>query len=220
MILIDRTFGQQEVDMAAKIIDKEEKRGQIMMAAIRLFAQKGFEKTTISDIAAEAEIGKGTVYEYFKNKEEMIHQSFHFFLQQTEIDFQNILLEKIPAVEKLKQILMAFGNVINAETESFVTMMFNFWGEAMRFQNTKNIIFTEMKKFYHSYRRIFADIIIEGMQDGSIRKSINPESVAIIIIGMLDGVMVQWLMDRDLINYEEILNTLISIILRGIADEG
>jgi AcrR family transcriptional regulator len=205
--------------MAAKLVDKEEKKNDIMMAAVRLFARKGFEKTTISDIAVEAGIGKGTVYEYFSNKEEMIHQSFHFFLKQMEMDFEDILLTDLPAVEKLKQILQAFGNVINAETEGFVTMMFNFWGEAMRSQDTKNIIFTEMKKFYHSYRKIFADIIIEGMQDGSIRKNINPEGVAIIIIGMLDGVMVQWLMDRDVIDYKEILNTLISLILKGIAHE-
>jgi AcrR family transcriptional regulator len=206
--------------MAAKLVDKEEKKNEIMMAAVRLFARKGFEKTTISDIAVEAGIGKGTVYEYFSNKEEMIHQSFHFFLKQTEMDFEDILLTDLPAVEKLKQILRAFGNVINAETEGFVTMMFNFWGEAMRSQDTKNIIFTEMKKFYRSYRKIFADIIIAGMQDGSIRKNINPEGVAIIIIGMLDGVMVQWLMDRDIIHYEEIFNSLISLILRGIAHEG
>ncbi len=202
--------------MSAKIVDKVEKKSQIMMAAITLFAQKGFEKTTINDISKEAGIGKGTVYEYFQNKEEMINESFHFFLSHMELGHEAILEQDTMASDKMKRILLSFANIVTPETEGLMNMMFQFWGEAMRSQDTKNIIFHEMKKFYSQYRSLFADLIVLGMRDGSFRKNINPEHIASIVIGLLDGLMVQWLLDRELIRYDEILNSVATMVLEGI----
>jgi AcrR family transcriptional regulator len=204
--------------MSAKIVDKEEKKIKILMAAITLFARKGFEKTTINDISKEAGIGKGTVYEYFHNKEEMINESFHFFLSQMDLDHEHILKENTTAAEKMKQILSSFSYFIRPETEGLINMMFMFWGEAMRDQTTKNIIFHEMKNFYSEYRGLFMDIVVMGMQDGSFRKNINPEHIASIIIGMLDGMMVQWLLDRELIRYDEMISSVVTFVIDGIAE--
>ncbi len=204
--------------MSAKIVDKAEKKGKILMAAITLFAQKGFEKTTINDISQEAGIGKGTVYEYFHNKEEMINESFHFFISHMDLDHEHILKEKTTAAEKMKRILLSFSNFVRPETEGLINMMFQFWGEAMRAQDAKNIIFHEMKKFYGQYRSLFMDLVVMGMQDGSFRKNINPEHIASIIIGMLDGLMVQWLLDRELIRYDEMINSVVTLVIDGIAE--
>lgn len=204
--------------MSAKIVDKEEKKEKILVAAITLFAQKGFEKTTINDISKEAGIGKGTVYEYFQNKEEMINESFHFFLSQMDLDHEAILADKTSAAEKMKRILLSFSNFVTPETEGLMNMMFMFWGEAMREQSTKNIIFSEMKKFYGEYRNLFMNLVVMGMQDGSFRKNINPEHIASIIIGMLDGMMVQWLLDRELIRYNEMIGSVVTLVIDGIAE--
>ena len=51
-----------------RIVDKSRKKVEIMEAALRIFTKKGFSNSTISDIAIESGIGKGTVYEYFNNK--------------------------------------------------------------------------------------------------------------------------------------------------------
>ena len=70
----------------AKIIDKEEKRCDIALSAITLFCEKGIQQTSIDQIAKSAGVAKGTIYLYFKNKEELI---FEVIDRKSEIFFIN-----------------------------------------------------------------------------------------------------------------------------------
>jgi AcrR family transcriptional regulator len=205
--------------MSAKMVDKKEKKDQIIGAAIQIFAKKGFAKTTINDIANAAGIGKGTVYEYFSNKEEIINQSYRYFMRAMEFDFQEILIQEITGKEKLIRILEGFTQLTNSETMELVELMLDFWAEGIKTKNSQGILVEEMNKFYHSYRVILADVIIEGMGDGSFKKNINPRSVASMIIGTLDGAFVQWILDKNSIDYEEMVRTVIFTVLNGIAVE-
>jgi TetR/AcrR family fatty acid metabolism transcriptional regulator len=205
--------------MSAKVVDKKVKKDQIIGAAVQVFAKKGFAKTTINDIAHAAGIGKGTVYEYFSNKEEIINQSFRYFMRAMELDFQEILIQEITGKEKLIRILEGFSQLMNAETMELVELMLDFWAEGIKTKNSQGILMEEMNKFYHSYREILADVIIEGMGDGSFKKNINPRSVASMIIGTLDGVFVQWILDKKSIDYQEMVRTVTFTVLNGIAVE-
>lgn len=205
--------------MCAKIIDKKEKKNQIVLSAIETFVLKGFEKTTIHEIAQAAGIGKGTIYEYFESKEEIIHYAFKYFMTVMNIDFERILLADISARQKLENILDVMGDFVNPVTEPFLRLMFNFWGEAMRVTESKNMFLDDLHKYYVSYRSIFTDIIVEGMGDGSFKKNINPEALAAIIVGMLDGVMVQWILHKDMIDIPQVMNNLKSTLFKGIANE-
>ncbi|UCH95487.1 MAG: TetR/AcrR family transcriptional regulator [Candidatus Aminicenantes bacterium] len=205
--------------MCARVVDKKEKKDQIVEAAIREFARKGFSKTTINDIANAAGIGKGTVYEYFSNKEEIVHETFRFFMHSMEPDFQAILISGIPAKEKLKNILNGFSRFISAEYRELTELMLEFWSGAIKDKSSKGVMFNEMIKFYNVYREIFADIIIEGMGDGSFRKDINPRSTAAMIVGTLDGLLVQWILERESIDFQDILKAVTVTVLNGIAAE-
>ncbi len=205
--------------MSAKVVDKKVKKDQIIGAAVQVFAKKGFAKTTINDIAHAAGIGKGTVYEYFSNKEEIINQSFRYFMRAMELDFQEILIQEITGKEKLIRILEGFSQLMNSEILELVELMLDFWAEGIKTKNSQGILMEEMNRFYHSYREILADVIIEGMGDGSFRKNINPRSVASMIIGTLDGVFVQWILDKKSIDYQEMVRTVTFTVLNGIAVE-
>ncbi|MGD2090566.1 MAG: TetR/AcrR family transcriptional regulator [Candidatus Aminicenantes bacterium] len=206
--------------MCARVVDKKEKKDQIVEAAIREFARKGFSRTTINDIATAAGIGKGTVYEYFSNKEEIFHETFRFFMHSMEPDFQAILISKVPAREKLRQILDGFSHLINSEYHNeLMELMFEFWSEAIKDKGSKGVMFEEMITFYQVYREIFADIVIEGMGDGSFRKDINPRSTAAMIVGTLDGLMVQWILERESLDFQDIFKTFTNTVLDGITAE-
>jgi AcrR family transcriptional regulator len=203
--------------MSARVVDKKEKKDQIVEAAIREFSRKGFSRTTIDDIARAAGIGKGTVYEYFSNKEEIVHESFRFFMNSLEPDFQAILISGVPAKEKLVKIFDRFSHFISSEYQELVELMFEFWSEGIKEKGSKGVLFEEMIKFYHVYREIFADIIIEGLGDGGFRKDIDPRSTAAMIVGSLDGLLVQWALERENCDFKEILKTLTNTVLNGIA---
>ncbi len=203
--------------MSARVVDKKEKKDQIVEAAIREFSRKGFSRTTINDIARAAGIGKGTVYEYFSNKEEIVQESFRFFMNSLEPDFQAILISGVPAKEKLVKIFDRFSHFISTEYRELVELMFEFWSEGIKDKGSKGVLFEEMIKFYKVYREIFADIIIEGLGDGGFRKDIDPRSTAAMIVGSLDGLLVQWALERESCDFKDILKTLTNTVLNGIA---
>ena len=62
---------------------RTDKKNRIIEAAVMVFAQKGYASATIADIAARAEIGKGTIYEYFTSKEDLFFAVFKWFKIQT-----------------------------------------------------------------------------------------------------------------------------------------
>ncbi|MFH1415775.1 MAG: TetR/AcrR family transcriptional regulator [Elusimicrobiota bacterium] len=67
-----------------KIVDREEKKKEIALIALNLFAEKGFDGTSISDIANEAGIAKGSVYDYFKSKDQLIFHALKVWLVMIE----------------------------------------------------------------------------------------------------------------------------------------
>ncbi len=202
--------------MSPRVVDKKEKKEQIIMAALQMFKKKGFSQTTINDIAGAAGIGKGTVYEYFSNKDDIINEAFHFFMAGMEPDFEEILRAQITGKEKMVRLLEGFIEMMNPEAMEMVELMLFFWSEGLRNRDTKGMLYQGMDKFYVSYREVLADIIIEGMGDGSLRKNLNPRSVAALIIGALDGVMVQWFLNPKDIDYHDIVRTLSDVLLNSI----
>jgi len=202
--------------MCAKIVDKDEKKDHILKAAIGEFAKKGFAKTTISNIAQAAGIGKGTVYEYFKNKEEIINYSFNYFMRFVQFDIEAILIDDISARGKLERILDLFSDMNNLGSTDFVELMFDFWSEGIKSKDGRGGLLKDMNKFYRSYREVFTDIIVEGMSDGSFRKDINPGYIAAMIVGCSDGIMVQWVLDKEAVDFSEAMKTIKNTILRGI----
>lgn len=202
--------------MSPKVVDKEEKRDKILMAAIREFARKGLAKTTINDIAQAAGIGKGTVYEYFANKDEVVFHSFHFFMRSVEPDMESILIAKVSSRVKLERLFDSFNHFLDTHNRELMELMFDFWSEGIRSTHSKGILLEHMRKFYKVYREVFADVIIEGMGDGSFRKDINPDRAASMIVGCLDGLMVQWILDKENLDFPGILRTISNVMLNGL----
>lgn len=202
--------------MSALIVNKEEKRDLIVRAALKVFAEKGMAGTTIRDIAEEAGIGKGTVYEYFRDKEEIIHNSFFYFQKIFELDMSQILLSNDRGIEKLKRLMRIFVKVGQGENSEYMELVFDFWAQGIK-GHSKGLMLEEMKKFYIGYRKIFAEILSEGMVDGSIRNDVGPSALASILVGMLDGIMVQWVIDKECISIPAIEKNLEDLVLKGIA---
>jgi TetR/AcrR family fatty acid metabolism transcriptional regulator len=204
------------IKMSARIVDKKEKQELIIRAAIKLFARKGFARTTISDIAREAGIAKGTVYDYFDTKDNIIQNSFFFFIKELEFDFESILLSPVPAIEKLRQVFSAFSRTMQIEAnQQLLELMFDFWAESVKSTETKTRMFKEMDVFYQAYRKLCRDLILDGIREGSFREDLDAETMAVIILGMNDGIMVQWLLDKS-IDFEKTMKEMVDMVLKGI----
>lgn len=206
--------------MAARIVDKREKRDLILDAALKVFARRGFAQSTIQDIAVEAAIGKGTIYEYFRSKDDIIQNTWTAFMRVMGTQLDNIIDSTLSGAEKLRNILSAFLNVIQGESAGIVRIIFNFWAEAMRDTSQSNNMFVEMNKYYGIYRRAMASVLEQGVREGVFRSGLDTLTTASTLIGMLDGLMAQWILDPEALDFQLMAGEIPELVLRGIASPG
>lgn len=196
-----------------KIIDKKEKKTRILEASIRVFAKKGLSKTKMEDIAEAASIGKGTIYEYFRSKDEILEASFQHFLDGVESIFSQKLVGITDPLEKLFAYISAWADVLDSEYMEYVEIILDFWAEGIR---TKGKFATvDLPKYYEESRTLIQSILEECIRKRKIR-SVNTEVVASAIIGSLDGLIIQWVIDRNVFDMKTAVHTLAKVIIEGL----
>lgn len=203
--------------MAARFVDKKAKRDQILDAALQVFSRRGFAQATMQEIAAAADIGKGTLYEYFRSKDEIIHSTWLAFMRQMDKQLEGILATSLPATEKLRGVLAAFMAVIQDESFPVIRIIFSFWAEAMRDTSQQNNMFADMNHYYRLYRTAMAELVAQGIREGEFRSDLDPLTTASTLIGMLDGLLAQWILDPDALDYACMDCEIPELVIRGIA---
>lgn len=180
--------------MCPRIVDKENKKQEILEAAIRVFARHGIANTKMIHIAGEAGIGKGTIYEYFRSKEEIIRVAFQNFMSKMDAAGSAQLEKFTDPVDKLSHIVDGWMNIL-ADSYEESKVLVDFWAHSMRFDNDLGEF--DLKDIVNNYRFFLAGIIEEGIAGGAI-KPVDANAMASIIIGALDGLALHWIIGRDL----------------------
>ncbi|MDH4220590.1 MAG: TetR/AcrR family transcriptional regulator [Candidatus Aminicenantes bacterium] len=200
-----------------RIVDKKEKREKILEAAIFVFAKKGTAKTKTADIAEAAQIGKGTIYEYFKSKDEIMMAAFLYVIKKAE-DVVAFRLSKITDPwEKFVTYLSVWKEILQSEFKDYMEIMLDFWAEGIR-RKEKAATFS-LKKIYDENRDWLKSILDECVSQDKIYP-VNTHVVSSLILGALDGLMLQWIIDPGILDIEESLTEMEILILRGLKKEG
>jgi len=201
--------------MAPKIVDKEAKKIEILHAAIRVFSEKGAAKTKMIDIAIAAKIGKGTIYEYFRSKEEVFAGTFTLFYQGME----SMLLECVHSTDDPEEQLCNLVNVSLVEMlehgGEFINIMMDFWAESVRTKNEEIRSIINLKKIYDEFRALVVGILDAGIAKGVFRP-IDSHVMASFFIGALDGLMLQEIMDPGIIDMKKAAGTICDCFINGI----
>lgn len=194
-------------------IDKKtasDKYQRIIHAAIRVFAEKGFFHAKVADVAHVADVADGTIYLYFKNKDDLLvsifEHSMDYFIQNAEAKLSKVtdVVEKLRAFVRLHlemvHELPELAQVLQVELRSSSKFMKEYRPE----------------KFF-SYLNILRNILSEGQAAGIFVASIRPDLVKRAIFGAIDELALEWVLTRD--KRDEILSSgedLIEMLLRGI----
>jgi TetR/AcrR family transcriptional regulator, fatty acid metabolism regulator protein len=157
----------------------EEKYRMILNAAKQVFAMEGFYNSKVSEIAREAHVADGTIYLYFKNKDDILISLFEEELTRI-IKAQKIELENI--TDPLEKLIKFCDNHLTI-TESDRAL-----AEVMQVElRQSNKFMREYKnKHFLAYLNLIADIITQGQQQGVFRNDLKPEICARVIFGSLD----------------------------------
>ena len=165
--------------------EREERRNLILDAASDVFCAKGLAFATMDDVAAQAQLGKGTLYLYFKSREELLMGMLARLQCRLLEQFEQIGASKSDGMSKVRQLLTIYAQFMNEPPHPF-TVAVSRWISGTPFDDelTGNAAVQENRA------RLFAILyrsISEGQQDGSIRDGIDPGPTAVNLWTSLNG---------------------------------
>ncbi len=175
---------------------RREKRPLILRAATEVFAEQGFNSVTVAAIADRAGIGKGTVYEYFSSKDELLFAVFEW-MNEGIFERIHILLEDGGTTHDRLLMLLDLGARITREQRDMQAVVLDFWS-ASRGTKVEERYNKACLTTFRAYRRLVADVIREGQTAGAIRSTVDAEAVAAMVVAAMDGLGVQIFFDREL----------------------
>lgn len=199
-----------------KIVDRESKKRKILTAALKVFSRNGYYNTKISEIAREAKMGKGTLYEYFRSKEEIFAQSFLFLFAGLEEKLMQLMKSPLTPREKLEKVIELSLNEFIAHGEGFIEVVMDFWAEGIRNKHTEKYKEIDLKSLYTEYRNLVAAIIKEGMDSGEF-KNVDPMMEASFVMALLDGLMLQWFMDKNVFDLTSVSANIIQHVMNALS---
>ncbi len=201
-----------------KIREKEERRRQIMEAAKLVFSAKGFNRATMEEIAGEAELSPGTLYLYFKNKEEL-HTSLSIdILKYLTRQMREYVDEKKMSPEaKIYALRDAFIDVYEYDAMVLINLFHLQSGETLK--NLSGEVLQEIKEASADALGAITSIVQEGIDQGVFVDK-HPVALADIIWATYSGVVL-WVDSKRLLNNEkdfvkQTLGTAFDLIVAGL----
>lgn len=187
-----------------------DKREAILRAAIKVFAGRGYFNSKVADIAAEAGIADGTVYLYFKSKDEILHSIFDRAMEEFIAEGKRELAKIPEPVARLKRIAELHLSKLGADRDLAVVFQVELRGSIKFMQEFSAAGFAE-------YLDIIRETIEEGQASGDFRKDIKPVVAAKILYGSLDEMVTNWIVSNKAYPLPPMAAHVLQIFLGGLA---
>lgn len=172
----------------ARIIDKEEKRSDIALSAIHLFCEKGIQQTSIDEIAKSAGVAKGTIYLYFKNKEEIVFAIWDVFAGRHRAALAKRVRDDMSAKEKILE-FYNFSECEEDQNKEQVLMLYQHFVSSMLIDKT-GLYTAYFESFFQEDYDFLSDALNEGIKRGEFQVD-NIDLLINSIIMLLKGVLVR-----------------------------
>jgi len=197
-----------------RIVTRESNTGgdkyhRILNAAVRVFARQGFFQSTVSQVAREAGVADGTIYLYFKNKEDILVQFFSYRARQVFDDFKIAVDRAESAFGKLKCLIGRHLATFQEDRHMAVVYL-------SEIHQISRVAEPQIRAMSQRYADIVASIVECGQQEGSIRENLNLGLVKRMIIGAVDEVISTWLHAENEYDLTSLADPLADLLMHGI----
>jgi TetR/AcrR family fatty acid metabolism transcriptional regulator len=193
------------------VAKKTIRRESIIQAAIEVFSKKGFQAAGISEIAQRAGVADGTIYQYFKNKEDLFFsipiEKTNEFRSKVELHLKGIS----GALNKLRKFVWYFLYFFKTNPEYGRLLM-------LEMRVNKSFVKTETYDFLKQSVSSVLEIIEEGQKEGVIRKDVDIYLLRHLILGILEHMVTRWLLKEtkyDLLEHHQEVSRLLIEGLRA-----
>lgn len=187
-----------------------DKREAILRAAIVVFAQNGYFNSKVADIARAAGVADGTVYLYFKSKEEILRSIFERDVSEAIESGRAQLAKLSDPREKLRRIAQLHLERLGSDRDLAVVMQVELRGTTKFMEEFSTTGFAE-------YLRLIRETFEEGQRAGVFRRELNAKIVAKILFGALDEMATNWILSKRRYKLSPMADQVLDIFLHGVS---
>ncbi len=202
MSRLTRSSGQGR----AVVVDKRE---AILRAAIKVFAERGYFNSKVADIAGEAGIADGTVYLYFKSKDEILHSIFDRAMEEFISEGKKEIAEIAEADKRLRRIAELHLEKLGADRDMAIVFQVELRGSTKFMEEFSAAGFAD-------YLKIFQQTIEEGQKTGVFRNDLKPVICAKILYGALDEMVTNWILSKKAYPLAPLADEVLKIFFGGV----
>ena len=189
-----------------------DKREAILRAGVKVFAEKGYFNAKVADVARAAGIADGTVYLYFKSKNEILHSIFDQAMERFISEGRRELAKIGSPVDRLKKVAELHLKRLGDDRDLAIVFQVELRG------STKF-----MEEFsaagFHEYLEVIRKTIEEGQKEGIFRNDIKPIVCAKVLYGALDEMVTNWILSKRSYPLEPMAREVLMIFLKGVSAE-
>ena len=193
-------------------IEKTDKRDALLRAAIETFAARGFFNAQVADVARTAGVAAGTVYLYFRCKDDLLISIFEKTMKEAIASGRESIAKHTDPLAQLRTIARLHLDRMSRDRALAVVFQVE-----LR-QSTK---FMERFSATHlrEYLGIIRDVIARGQSMGIFRKTLNATLAAKLLFGMLDEMATNWILSRRKYSLIADADAIVDLFVRGVGTE-
>ncbi len=164
-----------------------ERKKKILTSATKIIGEKGFQNATIAEIAKQAGIGDATIYEYFKNKEDLLLAIPVETTKDLIAEINEHMMGIKGAFNKLRKFIWWWLNYVEKNPGYGVVVL-------LELKTSKTYVSTEAYQAARNFYQIILDIIKEGQEEGAIKKEMNSYLARSLCVGAMEHIIIRWLL--------------------------
>jgi len=188
------------------------KRELILRAATRVFARNGYFNSKVADIARAADVADGTVYLYFKSKEEILHSIFDQNMADAIAAGRELIAKLDDPREKLRRIAKLHLERLGADRDLAVVFQVELRGSTKFMEEFSAAGFAE-------YLNLLRATFEEGQRSGAFRKQLNSKLMTKILFGALDEMATNWIISKRNYKLEPMADVVMDVFLHGVSSD-
>lgn len=191
---------------------REAKRILIVEAAIGVFASKGYHATKMQDIADELSIAKGTLYEYYIDKEDLFLAVYDHWMTKYEQSMMRAFEDHFDPVTKADALIDTTVEFYEIHAK-YAPLLLEFWAHALR--STSDSFLIRIREMKTRLSQLGAEVT-KQMQTLKLFREVDSESFAVLELGISDGIFLQWVIDGQSYSLREAYKFRQSVIGSGL----
>lgn len=196
-----------------RAVQKAEKRSAILEGAIRVFAEKGFFNATVAEVARAAGVADGTIYLYFKSKDELLLSVFDEKMEQLCAEAREAIAGATSAAEALRRLAVLHLQAVERNPAVAAVLI-------VELRQSSAFVRNVDKPRLREYLELIASIVREGQASGELRRDVHPGAVKRALFGALDEIALGWLLARRKFDLEQSARQVADVFVTGLLAGG